>query len=271
MRSHAILLLGALSCLLACKSNDPPPTPVAATSDAPKPAPAALGRQARARILDLFTAYDSSPVTERTTQRLIAAKRSADEVYEAVPPSERDATHAVIGAAFRVRMAPLIDSKARASGDANDTLTPSPNEVECLRLGNKWIDDGEVLESLTTIGYEHLACGKKQWDLRTEAARCYLYWSGSEPDHERGDVVFIWKDMARYQRQLIAGHARGDEANMRYLALVSDGAAVVTPGGAYSIVARGEGWLQIRGTGDRVGQDGVVDDRACHRKKPRGG
>jgi hypothetical protein len=221
-------------------------------------------RAALKSVEETWVAFDARTKAERTKQALTEAhKRATAGIGEMSQDQLQEVANANNSAA-RQRMAPMIRPETTATGHLMTTLVPSGNPAACLLWGSMWANNDETLASMQSLGFEEIDCGTRQWNLAEEAGRCFLYWKNN-PRFEKGSVVFLWKTLDFFRKHQMVGVMTGDDATLAYMGLVSKGGQTLMPGGKYVVVQRGDDWVQIRGVGNRVGQDGFVEAQACHR------
>ncbi|MGC4091371.1 MAG: hypothetical protein QM756_26535 [Polyangiaceae bacterium] len=219
-------------------------------------------------ILPKWGAYDVLPKAQKTKKKLFATFDATVALARMAPDSYVEALIMVSQSLARERLAPLVLPETRATGELNQTLVPSEERSKCVLWAATWINDDETLRSLRTLGFQKIACAETAWSLKAEATTCFLYWTKSA-DHDANDPVFVWKDLPRYRRAQVAGRATGEDAVLRMLALVSEGASTMMPGGSYVIVKEDDDWAQIQGVSAQDGIAGIVDRAACHHKPRR--
>jgi hypothetical protein len=217
----------------------------------------------RTAIAAAWAAFDALP--KKTKKDLFATLEKVTSQVEMLSPADGATARAQSASLARERMAPLIIPETRATGDANDTLVPSPDAAKCRVWASMWTRDLDTLDSLITLGFQSVVCGDKTTNLREAANVCYLRWKQG-PDHAADDAIFVWKTLEVFERARVVGQRTDDRATLEYLGLVSRGADTMMPGGRYVIEDRGPGWVRISGRDAQAGRRGYVDEDACRRK-----
>jgi hypothetical protein len=272
MAIGAGMVRGFVFCLLVstqmvCKSDPKPST--AAPSTAAPIAPPAPAPEVQAASVGQENARSWAEYDALATKSKPALKATSDTVLARaaiLPKPYLDTAVREISRQYRLRMAALITpGEATATGPDADVLVPSANAAKCRLWGSMWANEDETLAAIESLGFARIACEGKSWDVKELRSTCYLY-SDELIDDEPRSTVFVWKTLDYFRAAQRTAHDEGDQAAMRYLGLVSNGASMMVANLKFFVEERGDGWLRVSNRlPDAV--SGYVEPDDCHAKR----
>ena len=123
------------------------------------------------------------------------------------------------------------------------------------------------------LGFTDMRCGARSWNLREEAAACFVRCPTTDDDGAaaavRGlypfDVVFVWQSQEVMQKAKTIENRTDQNAAMAYTAIASK-ASTMKADSSFTIIENGGAWVRVRGLGKSADVSGYVDRACCHHR-----